>query len=89
MVEVDLDGLRKLASIAMRNGTTEAYMAASLTWAAGAEREIRRLRELAVPELCDMGHRFMKMADHPTRDGRARCPHCLAIGFDKLRDEGL
>jgi len=39
----------------------------------------------AAIDVCDMGHRFAKLPDHPTRDGRPRCIHCLAQGFDLLR----
>ena len=35
-------------------------------------------------DMCDQGHRFAKLPDHPLRDGRPRCVHCLAIGFDLL-----
>lgn len=34
---------------------------------------------------CDYGHQFAKLVDHPVRDGKPRCPHCLAIGFDSQR----
>ena len=41
----------------------------------------------AAPDIdeCHSGHRFAKLADHPTKDGLARCPHCLAIGLDASR----
>jgi len=38
-----------------------------------------------VIDVCDQGHRFAKLLDHPVRDGRPRCVHCLAQGFDSLR----
>lgn len=40
-----------------------------------------------VIDTCDSGHRFAKLSDHPMRDGKARCPHCLAIGLDAARSE--
>lgn len=39
----------------------------------------------AVIETCDHGHRYAKLPDHPRRDGKPRCPHCLAIGLDAAR----
>lgn len=45
----------------------------------------------AIIEMCDLGHRFAKLPDHP-RDGRglSRCPHCMAQGLDRMRSpEGL
>lgn len=36
---------------------------------------------------CDQGHKFAKLSDHPTKDGKPRCPHCMAIGLDKLSEE--
>ena len=41
----------------------------------------------SVIDKCEFGHTFAKLPDHPTRDGSPRCPHCLAMGFDKLRGE--
>lgn len=38
-----------------------------------------------VTEMCDQGHKFSKLPDHPKKDGLARCPHCMAIGIDALR----
>lgn len=38
-------------------------------------------------DMCDHGHKFGKLDDHPTRDGKARCPYCMAIGLDKARAE--
>jgi hypothetical protein len=35
---------------------------------------------------CEYGHKFAKLENHPMRDGKPRCPHCLAIGFDKYRN---
>lgn len=37
-----------------------------------------------VIDTCDHGHKFAKLPDHPTKDGKARCPNCMAIGLDKL-----
>jgi hypothetical protein len=45
------------------------------------------LTNKAVADTCDSGHTFVRLPDHPTRDGRPRCPHCLAIGFDNFRKE--
>lgn len=44
--------------------------------------------ETAVPviDTCDEGgHRFAKLPNHPMRDGRPRCPHCMAVGLDRAR----
>ena len=43
--------------------------------------------EQVVIDTCDNGHKFAKLPDHPVKDGKARCPNCLAIGFDKLKAE--
>lgn len=43
--------------------------------------------ELIVIDTCDAGHKFAKLNNHPTRDGKARCPYCLVSGFDALRKE--
>ncbi|MBT9176616.1 MAG: hypothetical protein DDT20_00936 [Firmicutes bacterium] len=36
-------------------------------------------------ETCELGHRFAKLDSHPTRDGLARCPHCLVAGLNSAR----
>lgn len=37
---------------------------------------------------CDSGHKFAKLKDHPVSDdGRPRCPYCMSIGIDKLKQE--
>lgn len=41
----------------------------------------------AVVDTCDQQHKFVKLPDHPTKDGKARCPYCLAIGLDAERAE--
>lgn len=41
----------------------------------------------SVIDTCDFGHKFAKLKDHPTRDGKARCPQCLASELDGLRAE--
>ena len=41
--------------------------------------------EIPVIDQCDLGHKFAKLPDHPIKDGKARCPHCLAIGLDRSR----
>jgi len=41
-----------------------------------------------VIDRCDHNHVFAKLPDHPVKDGRARCPHCLVIGLD-IRDKEL
>lgn len=48
---------------------------------------IERLnRQLALcVETCDNGHVFLPMTDHPRRDNKYRCPHCLAQGFDWMK----
>lgn len=38
-------------------------------------------------DTCDFGHRFAKLQDHPTKDGKARCPHCMAVGLELARKE--
>lgn len=36
-----------------------------------------------VIETCSQGHKFGKlMPDHPVKDGKARCPVCMAEGLD-------
>ena len=47
--------------------------------------ECDRRREVAQREMCDLGHRFVILKDHPRRNGLARCPHCLATGLDAAR----
>lgn len=37
---------------------------------------------MPVIDMCDQGHKFAKLPDHPMRDGKARCPHCMATGLD-------
>lgn len=37
-------------------------------------------------DMCDQGHRFAKLPDHPTWDGRARCPHCMVVGLKALEN---
>ena len=39
-------------------------------------------------EMCDFGHKFGKLPDHPhNSDGFARCPHCMSIGLDDCRQK--
>lgn len=38
----------------------------------------------AVIDTCDQSHKFVKLPDHPMKDGKARCPYCLSIGHDRL-----
>ena len=40
-----------------------------------------------VIDTCDLGHKFAKLPDHPTRNGLARCPHCLVLGLATARAE--
>lgn len=35
-------------------------------------------------DICDQGHRFAMLPDHPIKDGRPRCPHCMVAGLRKL-----
>lgn len=42
---------------------------------------------VAVIDTCDNGHKFAKLPDHPLKDGRPRCPHCMAVGLDRARTE--
>lgn len=46
-----------------------------------------QLKQQAVVDQCDHGHRFLALPDHPKKDGHKRCPYCLAIGFDSIRAE--
>jgi len=46
-----------------------------------------KAQEVPVIDTCEAGHVFAKLPGHPMRAGRARCPHCLAAGFDKLREK--
>ena len=39
-----------------------------------------------VIDTCDHGHKFAKLKDHPTHEGRPHCPHCLALFFQSKRD---
>jgi len=71
------------------------YCIADDTWsftralvAAEIAKAYQRGVESLVIDTCSMAHRFAKLPDHPMRDGQARCPHCLAIGFDKYRSLG-
>ena len=43
-------------------------------------------RKQIVIDTCDLGHKFAKLPDHPTKDGRPRCPYCMAIGIDARRE---
>lgn len=36
---------------------------------------------------CELGHKFAKLPSHPTKDGRAQCPNCMAIGLERCRQE--
>lgn len=36
-------------------------------------------------EMCDLGHKFARMPDHPRRNDRYSCPHCMVDGLDRLR----
>lgn len=50
--------------------------------------------QLQFPVLIDTctahNHQFAKLADHPTNEeGRPRCPHCLALFFERHRDRPL
>jgi hypothetical protein len=47
-----------------------------------------RVRGIGVKETCENGHDFIKLPNHPTKNGLARCPYCLSIGFDKLLESG-
>lgn len=38
-----------------------------------------------VAEMCDFGHAFAKLPNHPLMDGAARCPYCMAKSLDDLR----
>lgn len=44
--------------------------------------------EQVVIDTCDQGHKFAKLADHPLRNGIARCPHCMAAGLDTAHSVG-
>jgi DNA-directed RNA polymerase subunit alpha len=34
-------------------------------------------------DTCPLGHTFAKLPDHPTKDGKPRCPHCMSIAIEK------
>lgn len=38
-------------------------------------------------DTCDHGHNFAKLPDHPVKDGKARCPYCLSVGFDAFSNQ--
>ena len=40
-----------------------------------------------VIDTCDNDHRFAALPGHPVREGRTRCPNCMAIGLDAARAE--
>jgi len=48
---------------------------------------ICNIKQNGVIETCDFDHKFIKMEDHPVRNGVSRCPQCLAIGLDAAREE--
>ncbi len=48
---------------------------------------ILKAEHVAVIDTYDFGHVFAKLQDHPTKDGRPRCPHCLASGLDAARNQ--
>lgn len=35
-------------------------------------------------ELCNHGHQFMALPDHPKKNDVNRCPYCLAIAHDMV-----
>lgn len=51
--------------------------------------DLRELVNLADPTIdtCDLGHRFAKLPDHPTREGLPCCPHCMKEGLLGARAE--
>ena len=51
----------------------------------GEVQDVIRKHALPVIDTCAFGHKFAKLSDHPKKDGKARCPHCLAIGLDVAR----
>ena len=36
-------------------------------------------------DVCVHGHKFTRLESHPMKDGMARCPYCMAIGYDALK----
>ncbi len=44
--------------------------------------------EQPVKELCDQGHYFYKLPDHPKdHNNYSRCPYCMDIGLRRAREE--
>jgi len=38
-------------------------------------------------ETCPLGHTFAMLPDHPKKNGKARCPHCMALAIEnKIAD---
>ena len=49
------------------------------------ESQIRtESNEIATIDKCDQGHKFAKLPDHPFKDGKVRCPYCIAEGLDRF-----
>lgn len=42
-------------------------------------------KKAPVIDTCDLGHKFAKLPDHPTKDGKSRCPICMSNGLDHAR----
>lgn len=70
------NGLMKIFS---QNYRTDAFIPKSISVEAYGESGIR--------ETCSSDHDYIKLPDHPKKDGLARCPYCLAIGWDKFKAE--
>lgn len=47
------------------------------------------LKDSATVDLCERGHYFLKLPDHPRSPStwRSCCPYCMAIGLYKLQEE--
>ena len=40
-----------------------------------------------ITDMCELNHTFYRGENHPRKDGRWRCPECMATGLDAARDE--
>lgn len=47
------------------------------------EEQLAQLRSEALVKTCECGHTFLYLPDHPSHEGRACCPHCMADDIAK------
>lgn len=43
------------------------------------------LRDVII-DVCDYGHRFPRLPDHPTKQGKALCPYCMAASLKAIAE---